>query len=428
MYIAFFLLLAVGIEVRRCWASLALASDVASVLTSGEEVALGGANDQVDGTTVASRGMLDPASSLIGFSTVSTAVSAANPRFCNNYIEFCNRSYGNITEVCAHDSPFDVANNIASNQLYDVMTQLNDGVRMLQGQTHVLNGTLHFCHTSCALLDAGPVEAYFSNISAWLGCHPDEVVTILIVNGDSSPVADFVGPIQNSDLGRYVYTPHKIPMMLGDWPTLGVLIDNGARAVIFMDYGADQMEVPYILDEFSQLWETTFSPTNASFPCTVQRPSNLSFEQAESLLYLTNHNLNIPVDPSNPDIFIPDPADINRTNGVSGFGSLGLAAENCEATWNRPPNFLLVDYYNKGSPSPGSVFEVAASINGVSYTRTCCGSNTGTSSAASSPTSTAPSISSAPALATSGASNLVFDTLALYVVCMVSLSTHLLWS
>lgn len=41
--------------------------------------------------------------------------------------------------------------------------------------------------------------------------------------------------------------------------------------------------------------------------------------------------------------------------------------------WDRPPNFLLVDYYNYGDPRPGSVFEVAARANGVTYNRDCCG-------------------------------------------------------
>jgi hypothetical protein len=41
--------------------------------------------------------------------------------------------------------------------------------------------------------------------------------------------------------------------------------------------------------------------------------------------------------------------------------------------WDRPPNFLLVDYYNIGSPNNGSVFEVAARANNVTYNRRCCG-------------------------------------------------------
>lgn len=40
--------------------------------------------------------------------------------------------------------------------------------------------------------------------------------------------------------------------------------------------------------------------------------------------------------------------------------------------WDRPPNFLLVDFYNQG-PTSGSVFEVAAKANNVTYNRKCCG-------------------------------------------------------
>lgn len=44
------------------------------------------------------------------------------------------------------------------------------------------------------------------------------------------------------------------------------------------------------------------------------------------------------------------------------------------ATWGRPPNFLLVDYYNRGSPQNGSVFDVAAEMNNVTYDWSrCCG-------------------------------------------------------
>lgn len=38
--------------------------------------------------------------------------------------------------------------------------------------------------------------------------------------------------------------------------------------------------------------------------------------------------------------------------------------------WPRPPKFLMVDDYNVGN---GSVFEVAAQQNNVTYTRSCCG-------------------------------------------------------
>jgi hypothetical protein len=44
----------------------------------------------------------------------------------------------------------------------------------------------------------------------------------------------------------------------------------------------------------------------------------------------------------------------------------------CAEKWGRPPNFLIVDFYNQG-PTSGSVFEAAAKANGVTYDRKCCG-------------------------------------------------------
>jgi hypothetical protein len=40
------------------------------------------------------------------------------------------------------------------------------------------------------------------------------------------------------------------------------------------------------------------------------------------------------------------------------------------AMWGRYPNFLLVDFYDSGN---GSVFEVAAKANNVTYPGGCCG-------------------------------------------------------
>lgn len=52
---------------------------------------------------------------------------------------------------------------------------------------------------------------------------------------------------------------------------------------------------------------------------------------------------------------------------------MSLQADNGAGLWDRPPNILLVDYYNYGSPMNGSVFEVAARANNVTYDRECCG-------------------------------------------------------
>ncbi|OJJ94703.1 hypothetical protein ASPACDRAFT_5634, partial [Aspergillus aculeatus ATCC 16872] len=305
-------------------------------------------------------------------SSTATATTGANSQPCNGYAEFCERKYSNITMVTAHNSPFVKKNNVAANQAYPVRTQLDDGVRMVSFEAHYYQDDIYLCHTSCELLNMGTLESYLTNVTDWVKENPYDVVTVLIVNSDYVDPSNFTAPIQNSGLIDYVYEPWKIPMNVSDWPTLSEMILAEKRVVVFMDYQADQSSIPYILDEFSQMWETPFSPLNASFPCTVQRPPGITTAEAEERMYMINHNLDIEVMLEGIEILIPDTAQLNTTNAVSGFGSLGLMANNCRAKWDRPPNFLLVDYYNDGN-FPGSVFEVAARLNNVTYNGKCCG-------------------------------------------------------
>ncbi|KAI9841794.1 MAG: hypothetical protein M1837_000388 [Sclerophora amabilis] len=304
-------------------------------------------------------------------SSTNAAGQTTDTQPCNNFREFCDRSYSNVTEVCAHNSMFDTVGNLASNQEVDVTAQLNDGIRMVQGAAHLRNGTLRYCHTSCNILDAGPMTDHLTKVYDWMSRNPYDVVTILIGNRDNIDVEEFAAPIRDSGLLEYAYTPPKVPMGIDDWPTLGSMIRAGKRAVIFMDYEANQTAVPYILDEFSQLWETPFSPTDRDFPCTVHRPPDLSPDQARERMYMLNHNLNEEVDLFGNDILVPNTALLNVTNNITGPGSLGVTTDQCTSTYDRPPKFLLVDYYNRDD---GTVFEVAARHNNVTYTRPCCGS------------------------------------------------------
>lgn len=198
-------------------------------------------------------------------------------------------------------------------------------------QTHYVNGTVYLCHSSCDLLNMGTLEDYLSTVAKWMKQHPYDVVTFLIGNGDYIAPSNFTAPIENSGLGDLIYTPSKIPMGLDDWPTLSSMILSGKRAVFFLDYQANQTEIPWLMDEFSQMWETPFSPTNRAFPCTVQRPPNLPPNQAVNRLYMANHNLNIHVDLNigNVDLLIPDISLLNVTNNVTGYGSLGDMAKEC---------------------------------------------------------------------------------------------------
>ena len=198
---------------------------------------------------------------------------------------------------------------------------------------------MYLCHTSCELLNVGTLEAYLTTVAQWMRDNPYDVVTILMGNYDYVSPSLFVEPIKASGMFDLAYTPSKIPMGLDDWPTLSEMILSGKRAVFFMDYQANQTEYPWLMDEFSQMWETPFSPTDRSFPCTVQRPPGLVAKDAKERMYMANHNLNIELSLGSFSLLIPNTAVINVTNAVSGYGSLGSMANNCTGK-------ILVHYSN----------------------------------------------------------------------------------
>lgn len=88
--------------------------------------------------------------------------------------------------------------------------------------------------------------------------------------------------------------------------------------------------------EFSNIWETAYDLTDQNaFDCTVNRSNGDTSTQ----MFLINHFLDqlILGEP------VPDSAQANETNAVSGTGSLGAQVSTCQSVMGRPPNFMLVD-------------------------------------------------------------------------------------
>lgn len=274
---------------------------------------------------------------------------------CNGSPDLCSRSFGNVTFVGTHDSYAVGVNNLATNQDYNITQQLKDGIRMLQVQTHNQSGTIQLCHTSCPLYNGGPFSTYLATVKSWLDANPNEVLSILIVNSDNFPPSDYDAVYKSAGLDVVSYTPTSASMPASQWPTLGSLIDSGKRLITFMDANANFTAVPYIIDEFTNIWETAYDVTT-TFDCEVNRTNG----DPSTQMYLINHFLDVMLlgEPT------PDPSAANQTNAVSGPNSLGAQFELCASQQGRNPNFILVDFYEYGG---GSVFEVAATANGVSY-------------------------------------------------------------
>jgi hypothetical protein len=73
----------------------------------------------------------DQSASATATSTTSNSAAplATNAQPCNGYVELCDRKLSNVSLVVAHNSPFAIPHNAASNQELGVLTQLGDGIR-----------------------------------------------------------------------------------------------------------------------------------------------------------------------------------------------------------------------------------------------------------------------------------------------------------
>ncbi|KAL8648255.1 MAG: hypothetical protein Q9226_006071, partial [Calogaya cf. arnoldii] len=186
-------------------------------------------------------------------------------QLCNGHAELCSRKYSNITFIGAHDSAF-VGDSPADNQGISVTAQLDSGIRFLQSQAHINSfETLCLCHTSCFLNDAGPLTSFLTTIKTWMDKNPNEVVTLLLANGDRTDIMRYDEAFKSSALDKYALVSSTQPLPFSSWPTLAQLIERKTRLVVFMDYGADVAKVPYIGDEFAYFFETPFNTLDPTF-------------------------------------------------------------------------------------------------------------------------------------------------------------------
>ena len=282
-------------------------------------------------------------------------------RQCNLNAAVCDRKYSNVSYIGTHNSAFHgELDDPRVNQAMSVTAQLDSGIRFLQAQVHEVLGMLRMCHTSCALLDAGSLEDYLGEVKGWMDGHPDEVVTLLLVNGDNVDARAFDERFAETGLKDLAFIPSTSPdpLALDDWPTLAELIDARTPLVTFLSSAADESAHPYLLSEFdAYFFETPFETTDPTFPsCALHRPANTGATPPEDRMFIMNHFLQ---DEILPDVFIPAADDTHETNAATGEGSIGAQVEVCVREWGRKPNFVLVDQFQRGA-----VFEAQAAMNG----------------------------------------------------------------
>jgi hypothetical protein len=303
-----------------------------------------------------------PALAQVAFSAVTKRATA-----CNNSPDLCSRAYNNVTHLGAHNSPFlrdaSTGNSASGNQFYNSTVQLSAGVRLLTGQVHNNNGPLHMCHSSCTLLDAGTLSDWLSEIKTWMDGNPNEVVTVLLVNSDDSSASALASAYTTAGITSYAYTPTSTTAS-SEWPTLQTLISSGKRLINFVASLDDNSAAPYLMDEFTYIFENNYDNTSpSSFSCAANRPSTVTTSSAiqKGMMPLMNHFLYQTSNLFGTTIESPDLGNISTTNSASGgTGALGTSATECTTTYGRAPTYLLVDFFNVGP-----AIETADRLNGV---------------------------------------------------------------
>ncbi|CAO1627431.1 unnamed protein product [Sympodiomycopsis kandeliae] len=283
---------------------------------------------------------------------------------CNGSPLLCDKRYSDVTYIGAHNS-YSNGTSLSSDQNKGVVDQLNDGIRLLQVQGHLypsLNETgsdnpseIHLCHTSCLLLDGGTLEAYLSQVKTWIDSHPDDVVTILFTNPDHQAALRWdKGVSYVAGLKDLIYTPPHENMKKNDWPTLNTLLSSNKRLIVFMDYTTDTKRVPYILPEFTHMYENPYDQLNLPFNCSRDRGDN------NGTMYLQNQTKDL----STLGVSYPDKDNTPVVNSALGEYGIVDTVQRCQReNGGNQATFVLVDYYDV--PQQHGVFEAARVLNGL---------------------------------------------------------------
>ena len=234
------------------------------------------------------------------------------------------RRYDEVSIVMTHNAMSNRAEGwLFPNQNHGLTRQLNDGVRGLMLDVHLVGNRPFLVHGK-AFLGKRPLVDGLKEIRTFLEKTPRAVITIIIES------------YVDGKLVRHAFQEAKLLGSLhhqrrdAPWPTLKKMVDSGRRLVVMTD--RDGGSWPGYHDVWKHCWETHFS---------VRRTRDFSFRrnrgQASNRLLILNHFLTRPT---------ASPALAALANSQT---VLGPRVEGCQTATGRRPHFVVVDFYDIGA-------------------------------------------------------------------------------
>jgi len=247
---------------------------------------------------------------------------------CNGAIDLCNRRYNEVAYLTTHNAYNSNENSFSlPNQTWGLSRQLQDGVRALMIDVYNVAGVPTVYH-GYSMLGSAPLMSNLLEIKSFLDNNPNDIITIIFECYTSANAIE--NDMVQSGLLSYVFEKEASE----PWPTLQNMIDNGKRLLVFSDKNDANTSQKWYHYVWHHATETHFSVSDtASFNCNFNRGNPLND------LYIFNHfitnNYGVGV-PSQAEIANSNPFFINRI-------------VNCWQTHNKFPNFITVDFYEKGN-------------------------------------------------------------------------------
>jgi hypothetical protein len=260
-------------------------------------------------------------------------------RACNGDAALCERRFDEVAFPCTHNAFAAIEEGfgaINGNQNHGVAQQLADGVRCMMLDVQDDAGETVLCHGPCTLGRLNHLELLLE-IAAFLDAHPDEVLTIIYQ--DDIAVDRIVVDLEDSGLAARTYTH-----VIGEpWPTLAEMIDADTRLLVTAENGGPPPA--YYHHVWDLTWDTPYTFHSADeFNCSLNRGA------MGNDLFLVNHWVSTVID-------TPSQADAKVVNV---FDVLYGRASQCQKETGQLPNFLAVDFYDRGD-----LFAAVRALNGL---------------------------------------------------------------
>jgi hypothetical protein len=270
------------------------------------------------------------------------------------------RTLDQVTFLTAHNAFANgVDGNFASfpvslfpNQSRGVAQQLSDGVRGFMLDDYTVSGRAVLCHNSCdGVSSPVPLATDLQRMVDFLKANPGQFVTVFLEDYASSDVLKSSLASVNG-LSDVLYRPDQEGVAAKGWPTMADLAARGKQLLVFSDRTrASDISNGYATrDTFGVMYQREWTVENywsmgagigdSDWSCYsrwgTDRPLTTD-SAAFHPLFVMNHFRDAPI----------------AATAANDNGKLQNRAQNyCTPAARKKPNYLAVDRYDTGSPTP----------------------------------------------------------------------------